>query len=55
MTIKELKEMINDLPDDMIVCADNGRYSMFDNNSEFVNIVINAKDNKCALQTEKDI
>ena len=55
MTIIELKEMINDLPDNMIICADDGHYSMFDNNSEFVNIVTNFKDNICVLQTKNDM
>lgn len=55
MTIKKLKELIADLPDDMRVYADDGRFSMFENPSEFICLVTNNRDDKCILQSEADI
>ena len=36
MTIKRLKEIIENLPDDMRIYADDGARGMFTNNNEFV-------------------
>ena len=52
MTIKRLKEIIENLPDDMRIYADDGDYGMFNNNSEFVLAV--PYDNMCVLQTKND-
>ena len=55
MTIKKLKEIIKDLPDDMRVYADDGINSIFDDNSEFVDLFTIKNNEKVAiLQTKKD-
>ena len=54
MTIKKLKEMIADLPDNMRVYADDGVRS-FKENSEFVCIASSTTDNMAVFQTAKDI
>ena len=55
MTIRKLKEMIKDLPDDMRICADDGSNGMFSDNNEFLTLVV-AKDidSMCVLQTRDD-
>lgn len=56
MTIKELKEIIKDMPDDMRIYADNGKFSMFEDVSEFVFLVTDARHPKMAiLQSKADI
>lgn len=55
MTIRELKNAIKDLPDDMRVYADDGVNNTFDNNTPFVNLVWSSEENKCVLQTEENI
>lgn len=61
MTIRRLKELIKDLPDDMRVYADDGN-GLFSNNSEFVCLVYTLRSlyfpndpMKCVLQTKNDI
>ena len=54
MTIKKLKEMIQELPDNMRVVADDGT-RLFEGNSEFVCISSATKNNMAVLQTTKDI
>ena len=54
MTIKYLKELIKNLPDDMRVCADDGDHGMFEGNSEFLTLVYTPKRDKCVLQTKND-
>ena len=56
MTIRKLKEMIADLPDDMRVYADDGLGSLKEN-SEFVCICIleSSRDNMAVFQTANDI
>ena len=57
MTIKKLKEMIADLPDDMRIFADDSSYDMFgEDASEFVCLVTSKSEPKmCVLQNKKDI
>lgn len=52
MTIKMLKKKIENLPDNMRICADDGDCGMFSNNSEFVALV--PYKNMCVIQTKKD-
>ena len=52
MTIKRLKEIIENLPDDMRIYADDGDFGMFSNNSEFVLLV--PYQNMAVLQTKND-
>lgn len=55
MTIRKLKEIIKDLPDDMRVCADDGSYGMFSDNNEFLSLVYAyGSDDMCVLQTRDD-
>lgn len=54
MTIKKLREMIADLPDDMRVYADDGLRSRKEN-SEFVCIAASSQDNMAVFQTANDI
>ena len=56
MTIKRLKKIIENLPDDMRIYADDGARGMFTNNSEFVLAVVLAvpHGNMCVLQTKND-
>lgn len=54
MTIRKLKEMIADLPDDMRVFADDGR-DFFRDNSEFVCISASDQENMAVFQTKNDI
>ena len=54
MTIKKLKEMIADLPDNMRIYSDDGT-DFFKGNSEFVCIAVNDEDNMAVLQTVNDI
>ena len=54
MTIKLLKEMIADLPDDARIYADDSKYDLFgDDASEFVCMATN--DKMVILQTKDDI
>ena len=53
MTIRKLKEMIADLPDDMRVYADDGLRSLKEN-SEFVCISVSNRDNMAVFQTAND-
>lgn len=57
MTIKRLKEMIADLPDDMRIYADDSSYSLFGNDaSEFCCIAASPQFPKmCILQSKSDI
>lgn len=52
MTIKRLKEIIENLPDDIRIYADDGGMGMFTNNSEFVLAVPHS--DMCVLQTKND-
>ena len=52
MTIKKLKEIIKNLPDDMRVYADDGSIGMFSDNSEF--LIAPYKGNMLVLQTRGD-
>ena len=54
MTIRKLKEMISNLPDDMRVYADDGLRSRKEN-SEFVCIASSSYDNMAVFQTANDI
>ena len=55
MTIKKLKEMIANMPDDARIFADNGS-RLFENNSEFVCIVSQAgHPDKVVFQSTADI
>lgn len=56
MTIRYLKELIKNLPDDMRICADDGSKGMFSDNSEFVTLIYTKEnENKiCVLQTKHD-
>lgn len=54
MTIKKLKEMIANFPDDMRVYADNGS-SLFEENSEFVCICYDNESGKAVLQIKDDL
>lgn len=54
MTIKKLKEMIANLPDDMRVYADDG-VELFIDNTEYVCILSNSTYNMAVLQTANDI
>ena len=53
MTIRKLKEMIADLPDDMRVYADDGT-DFFKGNSEFLCIVASEEFPMAVLQTRND-
>lgn len=53
MTIRKLKEMIADLPDDMRVYADDGT-DFFKGNSEFLCISVSEKFSMAVLQTRND-
>ena len=57
MTIKKLKEMIANLPDDMRIYADDSAYDMFgDDASEFVCLVTSSQvPGKAVLQKKTDI
>ena len=52
MTIKRLKEIIENLPDDMRIYADDGKTGMFTNNSEFILAIPHG--DMCVLQTKND-
>lgn len=52
MTIKGLKKIIENLPDDMRIYADDGKTGMFTNNSEFV--LADFHGDMCVLQTKND-
>ena len=52
MTIRMLKELIKDLPDDMRVYADDGSYGMFSDNNEF--LTTPHHNNMLVLQTRND-
>lgn len=52
MTIKRLKEIIENLPDDMRIYADDGARGMFTNNNEFVLAIPHG--DMCVLQTKND-
>ena len=55
MTIKKLKELIKDYPDDMRIYADDASEGTFTNNSEFLIIYsIVGNDKMCVLQTRND-
>ena len=54
MTIRELKKLIENLPDDMRIYADDGDYGMFSSNSEFVALVYDETLEMCVLQTKED-
>ena len=53
MTIRLLKELISDLPDNMRIYADDGTNGTFDDNNEFLTLVTNG--NMCVFQTREDI
>ena len=53
MTIRKLKELIENLPDDMRIYADDGSNGLFSDNNEFITMEKN--NNMCVLQTRKDI
>ena len=53
MTIRKLKEMIADLPDDMRVYADDGT-DFFKGNSEFLCISVSEKFSMAVFQTRND-
>ena len=57
MTIRKLKEMIQDLPDDMRVYADDSPSGSFsDGASEFVFLITDpCREKACILQTKKDM
>ena len=57
MTIKKLKEMIQNLPDDMRIYADDSSYDMFgDDASEFVCLVTSdTAPGMAVLQSKRDI
>ena len=59
MTIKKLKEMIANLPDDMRIYADDCEYEMFgEDASEFVCLAtgfLEGEEKKCVFQTKNDI
>lgn len=52
MTIKRLKEIIENLPDNMRIYADDGEKGMFTNNSEFILAIPHG--DMCVLQTKND-
>lgn len=52
MTIKMLKQLIKDLPDDMRVYADDGSTSLFSDNNEF--LIAPHKGTMLVLQTRND-
>lgn len=55
MTIRKLKELIENLPDDMRIYADDGSNGMFSDNNEFLTFVTSGVDeNMCVLQTRED-
>ena len=55
MTIKKLKELIKNLPDNMRVYADDGSKGMFSDNSEFLILAYTEnKNDMCVLQTRND-
>lgn len=52
MTIKRLKKIIENLPDDMRIYADDGKFGTFSNNSEFVLLI--PYQNMAVLQKKSD-
>ena len=55
MTIRKLKEIIADYPDDMRIYADDGSMGMFSDNSEFLVICsIVGNDKMCVFQRRDD-
>ena len=55
MTIRKLKELIKDLPDNMRICADDGSMGMFSDNNEYLTLVTEKGNAEmCILQTRKD-
>lgn len=55
MTIRKLKELIKDLPDDMRICADDGSMGMFSDNNEYLTLVTKKGNTEmCVLQTRDD-
>lgn len=55
MTIRFLKELIKDLPDDMRIYADDGSSGMFSDNNEFLTLLTQKGNSEmCVLQTRED-
>lgn len=55
MTIRYLKELIKDLPDDMRIYADDGSNGTFSDNSEFLTLIYTGeRKDMCVLQKRGD-
>ena len=55
MTIRKLRELIRDLPDDMRIYADDGSHGMFSDNNEYLTLLTQKGNSEmCILQTRND-